>query len=61
MCWRCRAGDAGGEDLGSGGEPAAVVEGLRGKLTRLVERGRLTQDEPGLFALTEQARRRISQ
>lgn len=38
-----------------------VVEGLRGKLRRLVERGRLAQDEPGLFALTEQVHRQIAQ
>lgn len=43
------------------GESAAAVEGLRGKLRRLVERGWLTQDEPGLFALTEPVRLQITQ
>ncbi|MFI6740326.1 hypothetical protein ACIBI9_46010 [Nonomuraea sp. NPDC050451] len=43
------------------GESAVAVEGLRGKLRRLVERGWLTQDEPGLFALTEQVHRQVAQ
>jgi hypothetical protein len=42
------------------GESAAAVESLRGKLKRLVERGWLTQDEPGMFALTEEVRRQIA-
>ncbi|MGW0811310.1 hypothetical protein [Nonomuraea sp. NPDC002799] len=42
------------------GESAAAVEGLRGKLRRLVERGWLAQDEPGLFALTESIARQIA-
>ncbi|SEH03954.1 hypothetical protein SAMN05444920_14924 [Nonomuraea solani] len=42
------------------GESAAAVEGLRGKLRRLVERGWLRQDEPGLFALTEPVARQIT-
>ncbi|MFC5830644.1 hypothetical protein [Nonomuraea insulae] len=42
------------------GESAAAVEGLRGKLRRLVERGWLAQEEPGLFALTEQVHRQIA-
>ncbi|GAA1699665.1 hypothetical protein GCM10009733_111940 [Nonomuraea maheshkhaliensis] len=42
------------------GESAAAVEGLRGKLRRLVERGWLAQDEPGLFALTEPVARQIA-
>ncbi|KKD02127.1 hypothetical protein TN53_42265, partial [Streptomyces sp. WM6386] len=29
----------------------AKIEGTRGKLKRLVERGWLTEDQPGLFAL----------
>ncbi|MEV0386855.1 hypothetical protein [Nonomuraea sp. NPDC050643] len=42
------------------GESAAAVEGLRGKLRRLVERGWLRQEEPGLFALAEQVHRQIA-
>ncbi|MGP4105180.1 hypothetical protein [Nonomuraea sp. KM90] len=38
------------------GESAAKVEGLRGKLKRLRERGWLTEDEPGMFALAEAVR-----
>ncbi|WP_327588203.1 hypothetical protein OHA25_15175 [Nonomuraea sp. NBC_00507] len=41
-------------------ESAAAVESLRGKLKRLVERGWLTQDEPGMFALTEQVHQQIA-
>ncbi|MBB4937820.1 hypothetical protein FHR32_002125 [Streptosporangium album] len=33
---------------------AAKVEGLRSKLKRMVERGRLSEDAPGLFSVTEQ-------
>lgn len=42
------------------GESAAKVEGLRGKLKRLVERGWLTENEPGMFALAEPVRRQIT-
>lgn len=35
------------------GDSAAKVEGLRGKLRRLVARGWLSQDSPGIFALVE--------
>jgi hypothetical protein len=42
------------------GESAAKVEGLRGKLKRLTERGWLTEDEPGMFALVEHVRRQIT-
>jgi hypothetical protein len=38
----------------------AKVEGLRGKLKRLTERGWLTEEEPGMFALAEQVRRHIT-
>jgi hypothetical protein len=41
------------------GESAAKVEGLRGKLKRLRQRGWLTEDEPGMFALVEQVREQI--
>lgn len=41
------------------GESAAKVEGLRGKLKRLRQRGWLTEDEPGMFALVEQVRQQI--
>ncbi|MFF5010863.1 hypothetical protein ACFY3G_49770 [Streptomyces phaeochromogenes] len=33
----------------------AKIEGTRGKLKRLVERGWLTEDQPGLFALAHRA------
>jgi len=33
----------------------AKIEGMRGKLKRLVERGWLTEDQPGLFALAHRA------
>lgn len=42
------------------GESAARVEGLRGKLKRLVERGWLTEDEPGMFALAEPVGQQIT-
>ncbi|MER6695294.1 hypothetical protein [Streptomyces minutiscleroticus] len=34
---------------------SAKIEGTRGKLKRLVERGWLAEDEPGLFALAHRA------
>ncbi|WP_344189102.1 hypothetical protein [Acrocarpospora corrugata] len=37
------------------GDSASTVEGLRGKLRRLVSRGWLRQDSPGIFALVDQA------
>jgi hypothetical protein len=43
------------------GESAAKVEGLRGKLKRLVERGWLAEPGPGEFTLAEQVRRQITQ
>ncbi|WP_433171347.1 hypothetical protein [Actinoallomurus sp. CA-150999] len=42
------------------GESAAKVEGLRSKLKRLVERGWLTEDAPGMFALAEPVRRQVT-
>ncbi|GAA2852687.1 hypothetical protein GCM10020220_047420 [Nonomuraea rubra] len=36
------------------GDSASTVEGLREKLRRLVARGWLTQDSPGIFALVDQ-------
>jgi len=33
---------------------AAKIEGLRSKLKRLVTRGWLTEDSPGMFAVTRQ-------
>jgi hypothetical protein len=42
------------------GESAAKVEGLRSKLKRLTERGWLTEKEPGMFALAEPVRRKIT-
>ncbi|WP_344966975.1 hypothetical protein [Streptosporangium fragile] len=44
--------------LGLPGE-AAKVEGLRSKLKRLVERGWLSEEVPGVFAVTEQVRTRF--
>jgi hypothetical protein len=39
------------------GDSAAKVEGLRGKLRRLVVRGWLSQNSPGIFALVERGER----
>ncbi|XVQ07282.1 hypothetical protein ACQP1W_32315 [Spirillospora sp. CA-255316] len=44
------------------GEAAQIakVEGLRGKLKRLTERGWLTEGDPGMFALVEPVRRQVT-
>ncbi|MFI6515449.1 hypothetical protein ACIBF1_07825 [Spirillospora sp. NPDC050679] len=42
------------------GEAAAKVEGLRGKLKRLTERGWLAEDEPGMFTLVEDVRQQLT-
>lgn len=39
---------------------AAKVEGMRSRLKRLVERGWLTEDSPGLFSVTEQVAAQIT-
>ncbi|MCO6003582.1 hypothetical protein NE236_01170 [Actinoallomurus purpureus] len=39
---------------------AAKVEGLRSKLKRLVERGWLSEDSPGLFAVSERVAGQIA-
>lgn len=40
---------------------SAKIEGTRGKLKRLVERGWLTEDEPGLFTLAHRAAEKSSE
>lgn len=42
------------------GESASKVESLRVKLKRLVERGWLTEDTPGIFVLTEPVREQLT-
>ncbi|WP_326822613.1 hypothetical protein [Streptosporangium sp. NBC_01756] len=39
---------------------AAKIEGLRSKLKRLVERGWLSEESPGVFTMIEQVRARLS-
>jgi hypothetical protein len=41
-------------------DPAAKREGLRSKLKRLVERGWLSEDGPGLFAVAERVARQVA-
>lgn len=42
------------------GDSGGVIEGMRSKLKRLVARGWLTEDTPGLFAVTDQVAEQIT-